>query len=184
MFVFKKMNILGVEPCEECAICKLSLEKDVTYRLPECHHTFHTACVVAWFRAGDCRCPICRNTGVNSLSEEGNMFITRGFTKNNPRLKEIAAYAKKNPDKCPSYVKMLLTKNTKLTEEVREARAEHREFVQSLKEKEVNYEEAHRKKTLLRKGIWEKERRMYRNQREILQIPIVPLIIPSFVLMD
>ena len=180
------LNLLGVDANEgeECVICKCHLSKEATYRLPECHHTFHTACVVAWFRAGDCRCPVCRNMGINSHGESGNTFMTRGFAKNNPRLKEIAAYAKKNPKSCPKYVEGLLKKNAKLTEEVREARAEHREFVQSLKEKEVNYEEAHRKKTKLRRAIWEKERRMYRCQREILQIPIVPLIIPSFVLMD
>ena len=110
--------------------------------------------------------------------------MTRGFARNNPRLKEIALYAKKNQESCPKYVQTLLTKNAKLTEEVRETKAAHREFVQTLKEKEVNYVEAHRTKTKLRRAIWEKERRMYRCQREILQIPIVPLIIPSFVLMD
>lgn len=177
------MNILNVEHnVEQCAICKLPLTDGVCYTLPECHHTFHTACVVAWFRAGDCRCPICRHTGINSLSEEGNAFITRGFVKKNPRFKEIAAYAKKHPDKCPKYVLNLLIK--RLSEEVTQQKKEYRTFLKDLKESSVNYNEAHRTKKKLRDSKWEKERKIYLCQRELLQIPIVPLIIPSGVFMD
>jgi hypothetical protein len=30
------------------------------YTLPECSHTFHTTCIVQWFRNGYLSCPLCR----------------------------------------------------------------------------------------------------------------------------
>ena len=35
-----------------------------TYTLPECGHTFHTSCILQWFRQGQAvTCPLCRDLG-------------------------------------------------------------------------------------------------------------------------
>ena len=35
------------------------------YELPECEHTFHTNCIMHWFRTDHNTCPLCQNTGIN-----------------------------------------------------------------------------------------------------------------------
>ena len=42
----------------ECAICQDIMNDPHDL---ECGHTFHTSCIVAWFRSGKSSCPICRN---------------------------------------------------------------------------------------------------------------------------
>lgn len=42
----------------ECPICQEGL--DDSHDL-ECGHTFHTNCIVAWFRSGKASCPVCRD---------------------------------------------------------------------------------------------------------------------------
>ena len=45
----------------DCAICQEScFEYGPTHKL-ECGHTFHTNCIVGWFRSGQKSCPICRD---------------------------------------------------------------------------------------------------------------------------
>ena len=45
---------------ECCTICKDPLN-DKTYGLPECGHTFHTECIVHWFREQHTQCPQCNH---------------------------------------------------------------------------------------------------------------------------
>jgi len=52
-----------------CAICHESLNENI-YVLPECIHTYHTNCIMHWFRAGHNNCPLCNNTGINSPSNQ------------------------------------------------------------------------------------------------------------------
>ena len=50
---------------ESCPICRDALQSgggEPTHTL-ECHHTFHTECVMAWFRQGNDSCPNCRDVG-------------------------------------------------------------------------------------------------------------------------
>ena len=35
---------------EKCMICHEGLSTAPTYELPECKHTYHTHCIVTWFR--------------------------------------------------------------------------------------------------------------------------------------
>lgn len=47
----------------ECAICYEELGDLQNYNLDDCGHTFHTSCIVKWFREGNSSCPICRDVG-------------------------------------------------------------------------------------------------------------------------
>jgi len=58
---------------ETCSICHENLENEL-YTLPECNHTFHTNCVITWFRMSDCtkNCPLCNNNGINTIKDVKN----------------------------------------------------------------------------------------------------------------
>ena len=46
-----------------CVICCTDedFENENTSTTLECGHTFHTECIINWFRIGNSNCPICRN---------------------------------------------------------------------------------------------------------------------------
>ena len=71
-------NVLNIplpeENEEKCVICQEELSNRQAYTLPECGHTFHTECIVTWFRhrpssqdelLPDGSCPCCCNKGIN-----------------------------------------------------------------------------------------------------------------------
>lgn len=71
------INLLNINTNEECMICKEELSCQPCYTLPECKHTYHTSCLVSWFRNGDNRCPYCGNKGINNKCIEENSFSWR-----------------------------------------------------------------------------------------------------------
>ena len=76
------INLLNINPVGEdiCTICQYNLgDKSNIYRLPECHHDFHTNCIVTWFRCGQNSCPLCGNKGINNGEGEDNpTHVARG----------------------------------------------------------------------------------------------------------
>jgi len=52
---------------EICTICQEALNNgdDQLFELNECKHSFHTNCIVSWFRSGQNRCPLCCDKGIN-----------------------------------------------------------------------------------------------------------------------
>jgi hypothetical protein len=44
---------------DNCSICLEALEEGTT-ELEECHHSFHTTCIVKWFRSQHVTCPLCK----------------------------------------------------------------------------------------------------------------------------
>ena len=42
---------------EVCAICHEATKAD-DYTIPECNHTYHTNCIITWFRMGKNTCPL------------------------------------------------------------------------------------------------------------------------------
>ena len=44
-----------------CSIClDIFKKKKNRFILEECHHVFHTKCIIKWFRSGKKSCPLCR----------------------------------------------------------------------------------------------------------------------------
>ena len=166
-----------------CVICHQSLSLDAVYRLPECHHTFHTCCIVTWFRAGDSSCPICRNRGINHNSDS-DKYIVRSLIHRNVKLRSVMSYVRGNPTRCSKYILDLVNKYKSSSEQLKEYRADMSDFVKGLKDESVDYFDTLKKKRVLRSRMYSKERDVSRYKREIIMVPIVPLIIPSMVLMD
>lgn len=51
---------------------------DGMYTLPQCGHTFHTDCIMTWFRSHQTRCPLCNH---NPLSFEDDYFGPYGAAR-------------------------------------------------------------------------------------------------------
>ena len=45
-----------------CSICYENLDEN-SHTLKECNHTFHTECLIKWFRVGTHKCPYCKDSG-------------------------------------------------------------------------------------------------------------------------
>lgn len=81
---------------DTCTICLARLDEQQTTTLQPCGHSFHTTCIVQWFRSGVSRCPLCNDVG----------RVPRGIGE---RYKLIRAYARKKdaPPALKSYVRRL-----------------------------------------------------------------------------
>lgn len=169
---------------EPCVICKRPLHPpsgstETTYRLPECHHTFHTACVVAWFRTGDSRCPVCRNPGINHLELEKPLSVTKA--NHTLRTKEIFRYVKAHRESCSRYVVGLVDRWAQLQERVKKVDQETTEHNRRLRDEPMAFYDALKKKRALRKKRWAIRAQIRAVIRELHAVPLVPVIIPSFV---
>lgn len=91
---------------EKCMICHEGLSTAPTYALPECKHTYHTHCIVTWFRhrpqegtlgsSSDGKCPYCGNRGINHIeeSEHDRYLPYRLTTRQQENMKFIKKYSK------------------------------------------------------------------------------------------
>jgi hypothetical protein len=170
---------------EQCPICHEHLHNAPTYCLPECKHTFHTSCIISWFRLGDTLCPYCRHKGVNFCSKKygrdyGFLSIADG-----QRMKDLRAYARRS-DANP-IVKKKFENLTKINKQLQEFNKEYAEFDKKLRTS--NYEEFEGKSItdLIKIGQNMRTRkrnfryRIHRAERAIIQLPVVPLIIPLII---
>lgn len=80
---------------EQCVICKDPLvdKKRELFELDGCKHTFHSSCLVPYFRTGQMTCPLCRKT-------PDEMFNTSP-----KRVAYLSRYAKRKS--APSYLKKI-----------------------------------------------------------------------------
>jgi hypothetical protein len=99
----------------ECSICHEALVNEPFYTLPECNHSFHTNCIMNWFR-NEHTCPVCRSfgyqsrvesyTSVKKLSRQHNApkevtkyvnTVNRMEARYNSYKKELESFYQKNP---------------------------------------------------------------------------------------
>lgn len=62
---------------EECAICYEKLSTEQSYTIAECGHTFHTHCIMSWYRCGHNRCPLCLSEGDSVPDEISRPIMSR-----------------------------------------------------------------------------------------------------------
>jgi hypothetical protein len=181
------INILNisVNANEECMICKDELQCGQCYTLPECNHTYHTHCLVSWFRNGDSRCPYCGNKGINNKNNDtlrnvrGKYFTTVYEAQMSSDIKKYV-YLKKNDTnkKCLETRKQF--EKIKVLEENYKIEAQKlRELQQSLKETPAIYSEAKKNIMSYRSKKWKITRQIRLEQMKIVNTSyIIPLIIP------
>ena len=195
MLFIMSINSLNVDNSEAdiCCICHDTLDAHQTYTLPECKHSFHTHCIVTWFRHRcssnnsslvkhdmcDGKCPLCGNRGINNVMvkktrrfyglyftniDQANFSRNKKYIKREDASKELKALHKKLQDAQQKY-NIFLDKQ--------------REFKKSIKKKEVDYEETTKIMYKFRKDKWVKLRQLNAVKKTIANLPVIPLIIPT-----
>jgi len=185
------INILNIHNTnEECMICRDELQCSQCYTLPECNHTYHTNCIVSWFRNGDSRCPYCGNKGINNKNTS-NMGEYLSRTSNNryysmhyeaQSLVDIRKniYLKKydTNKRCLQIRKQF--EKIKILEETYKSECEKmRVYKQSLNETPSLYSEAKKNILAHRSKKWKLTKQIRLEKFKIVNNSyIIPLIIP------
>jgi hypothetical protein len=163
---------------ELCSICletlsTTSVTNDVktTYKLPECGHAYHTECILHWFRAGNCKCPYCSNSGENNdvnNSNNGYYWYETFMTK----FKEIKQFAKNKNS--PSQ----LTSKLEKIKQLDELNINLRNEIKELDNTEGLFKEINKKKKKIETKTTTNKRKIFQLQNELVQMyPIQPLIV-------
>ena len=161
---------------EICAICHENLESN-THTLTECNHTFHTNCIMTWFRAptGNNKCPLCNNGGVNKLSDLNNLhWSERQRAEEN--YKKVRASSRRKD--CPKRIIKMIEKLKKIEKQQKDRRKDFKEFKKS-KQPDLTVDEIQKKYSKFRRGKWQLCRRIRRQKALIgFQQKVVNIIIP------
>ncbi len=192
------INSLNVDNTDEdiCCICHDTLGAYQTYTLPECKHTFHTHCIVTWFRhrgsnisnsmhgmslekQTDGNCPLCGNCGINNKTKLKSRRY-RGFYFTNVDQEKFTRNKKYiRGEDSSNELKTLYKKLQDAQQKYNLFIDEQKEFKKSIKEKNVNYEETKKIVDKFRKDKWVKLRQLNTVKKTIANLPVIPLIIPT-----
>ena len=181
------LNVLNISTPtqEECMICREELECEQCYTLPECNHTYHTHCLVTWFRNGDSRCPYCGNKGINNKNNETFRKVKNKHLYTEFEIQMCAdikkyIYLKKNDtNKRCLKTRKIFEKIKELEENYKIETNKLRDLQQSLKETPTLYNEAKKNIMSYRTKKWKINRQIRLEQMKIVNNSyIIPLIIP------
>jgi hypothetical protein len=173
---------------EECMICKDELSCGQCYTLPECNHTYHTHCLISWFRNGDSRCPYCGNKGINNINNDtlrhvkGKYFTTRFETQMLVDIKKYISMKKNDTNKRCIETRKQFEKIKVLEENYKIESNKLRELQLSLKETPTLYCDAKKNILYYRTKKWKIARQIRLERLKIITNSyIIPLIIPMSV---
>ena len=181
------INMLNIDvnPNEECMICKEELQCSQCYTLPECNHTYHTNCLITWFRNGDSRCPYCGNKGINnkdaSLTRlDRSKYYSIHYEKQSLiDIKKIVYSKKYDTDKNCLNTRKLFDKITELEAKYKNECEKFNEFKQSLKLSPTLYNDAKKKMGKMSTKKWNLAAQIRLEKYKIVNNSyIIPLIIP------
>lgn len=182
------INILNINinnTNEECMICRDELACSQCYTLPECNHTYHTHCLVSWFRNGDSRCPYCGNKGINNKDADfsrldRSKYYSIHYEKQSLIDIKKNIYLKKyDNNKICLNIRKLFEKIKVLEENYKAECEKFKEFRQSLKLSPALYNEAKKKIMAYRNRKWKLAAQIRLEKFKIVNNSyIIPLIIP------
>ena len=159
-----------------CAICHEELNNEL-YTLPECKHTFHTNCIMTWFRAptGNNKCPLCNNSGINKLSDLNNLHWCERQRAEENYKRVRASSRRKN---CPKHVKKMIEK-IKILEKQQKDRGKNFKEFKKTKFPDKTAQEIYKEYIKFRQDKWKLFRRIRRQKALIgFQQNVVNIIIP------
>ena len=144
------------------------------FKLPECSHSYHTKCIISWFRTGHNTCPYCMDEGTNN---DNNVGWGHRRQKEQTRVTLIRKFAKKK--NCPKIVTKSIEKLKKYEEQLKDVNKKLREFHADSEPK--NFKEAKKELSRLRRKSWTAKSRVRQQRMKISGIPVIPLFIPKIV---
>ena len=161
---------------EICPICQDSLTGEL-YTLPECNHTFHTNCIMTWFRAptGNSKCPLCNHSGINKLQhlKDADYYSKHSALINYSFMRKYS----KNKN-APKELKKMVEKLKKVEERKKNHMEEFKNFKKT-KYSDLTALEVYKKYTNFITKRWEIDRRIRRHKMLIgFQHKSRTLIIP------
>jgi hypothetical protein len=151
----------------DCCICLQSLSNNTdTYTIPECNHTFHTNCIIPWFRTSNPNCPYCRSTMDNEPRGFFDPYTREG------RYKMIRNIARKK--NAPVHLKKMVNKLINFNKKLDEQRKKFTLWKKS--EEGKKFKELSKKASKLR-GVrkWINLRKIRELKSAIADYPIIPV---------
>lgn len=154
--------------CKNCSICLEPMEdNDASTTTLECQHTFHSSCLIPWFRRTGA-CPLCR--------EAADQDERKTFRSMEAMFKLKKSLSRRKD--APKRLKQLVAIHKRKMENVKKAKREYREWKKT--EEGKKFTELRKKNLKLQNRTWFYPR--FRNrrcvERQIALYPVVPLILP------
>ena len=162
--------------CDICAICHEEMKEDL-YTLPECNHTFHTNCIMTWFRMKQTnnKCPLCNNEGINCISGiDKTHWRAQHLALENYKTLRIQARKKD----APKQLKKMVEKLKKMEKKFKENSKSFKEFKKS-KNLDLTVTQIHKKYYDYKRLNWHLKQKI-RKQKILIgfQQNVVNIIIP------
>ena len=172
---------IDIDNVNMCTICHEPMYIEQTYTLPECKHSFHTSCIVTWFRSADSGCPYCRDKGVNYISKTARKHYRWLSDGDREKLKVLRGYIRRKD--ANKNVKKYFDKLDKLKKEYDEYKKSYAEFENKIKNNDCAEFEGKLQDLILKAKKMRRKKRDYyskirKAERAILDLPVVPIIIP------
>ena len=125
----------------QCVICLDDDNNDSFYNLPDCNHTFHTNCIISWFRSGKSTCPCCK-------SEEPRIEEPLYYKKRFSFLRKLAKLKIHNISKdiihmieeCAGRVEIQKNMYRDLKKYIKNSKGDYTSIKRSIRRKTKNYE--------------------------------------------
>lgn len=179
---------------DNCGICQEALNNHQlpVYTLKECKHTFHVDCVINWFRTRNNRCPLCGNCGINNSIFFGNFGTSVEFFPKESvvhrsqfmepqyveRYKMIVNFSKTND--APKYLKKLVSDINTCKQKWKDASKEYADFKKQTFENK-SFQEITKTLSRIKNKRWQSWHRYNTKKLSLLNLPIIPVIIPQYV---
>ena len=163
--------------CDVCPICHININEYPNYTLTECDHTYHTDCIIQWFRTGHTNCPYC-NCSYNNEDTENNTNMKYSYNVRrksiNDNYKIVKAYSKKKD--VPKILKTKIKSIEKMEQQLKEIKT----ICKSIRNEEGPYKVIQKKYREYTNKKWRKTDTIYRKKRDLVDmVNIVPIIIPK-----
>ena len=181
------INILDAEQSTDlCSICQHDLNPNDSniYELPECKHKFHTSCIVTWFRCGQQACPLCGNKGINHGGPADKWYNSsyKKIYALSEKRGELKKWATKNPNvKGAKMILKKLEQYQKANNNIKQLEKELKEYKNSLKNTPVILSDYRKVMSSFKNKKWTQRSKIMRIAHYINNIPIIPIILPTFV---
>ncbi len=152
---------------DNCPICTDLMEANTKYSI-DCGHTYHTSCIVSWFREGNGSCPMCRAPSIHMNDGSNNGYFSWEYTLN-PFLKSAFTKYCKKP-KANAQVVRVFKKYNEMQVDYKTKVKEYQDF------RKVN-KEVLKTWSRVRNARWKTQRKLRRLVRMLKSVPIVPFIV-------